>query len=302
MIAIRNWKTYIAGMAVILCFQMVRAASGAAEGTDSISELVSALAGQDAVARFLAEEQLAEMGDAAVSALEPLATSPGFATARQYSINILARIGSDRSVQLLLRILEQEPDVHLRALICRHLGGMGMAEAVPIIGKWLFTIQGKSFNPEGEPQATNTWYAWAVHAHALREIGSVDGIPILVKMLIKKHGGRAGRALTEAYRQDLSELKQEAAFWNAVRRTPGLESHVKMLFQFFRRDTLALIRLYRDKVMRLGLEGRWVLEDMGNHPDEGLRQAAMLMLKEYDKLKAAKDEALGTDDTDSREG
>ncbi|MFC1712648.1 HEAT repeat domain-containing protein [Candidatus Poribacteria bacterium] len=302
MITIRNWRIHVLGLVIVLCVQAFHTSCDIVEAVDPIARSVNALAGQDAVARFMAEEQLVEMGDAAVSALEPLATSSGFTPARQYSINILARIGSEQSVQLLLRILEQEPDVHLRALICRHLGRMGVKEAVPIIGKWLFTIQGKPFNPEGEPQATNTWYAWAVHSHALRKMGCEDGIPILEKMLTAEHGGRAGRSLLEAYKQDLGELKQEATFWKAVRRTPGLESHAKLLFRFFRRDTLALIRLYRDKVVRLGLEGRWVLEDMGNYPDEELRQAAKLMLKEYDRLRAAKDEELGTSDANSREG
>jgi hypothetical protein len=40
-------------------------------------ELVDALQGEDAVARFLAEEQPVEMGDTAIPALEPLATVPG---------------------------------------------------------------------------------------------------------------------------------------------------------------------------------------------------------------------------------
>jgi len=264
--------------------------------TDSSSEsaeLVSALAGEDAVARFLAEEQLVKMGDAAVPALEPLATSSGFTLARQYAINILVRIGSKKAIRLLLRILEQEPEVKVRGLICRHLGRLGVEEAVPIIGKWLFTIQGKSFNdwngPKGgHPQVLTPVYAWIVHVHALREIGSEKGIPILEKMLTKKHGGKAGRALRLAYRQNLNELRREAAFWNAVRQVPGLEKDVKLLFQFFRRNTLSLIRLYRDKVVHLGLEGRWVLEDMKNHPDEKLRQATTALLEEYDNLKTVK--------------
>ena len=60
---------------------------------------------------------------------------------------------------------------------------------------------------------------------------------------------------------------------------------VKLLFHFFRRDNLAIIRLYRDKVIRLGIEGRWVLEGMKKHPDEKVRQAATAMLKNYDKLR-----------------
>ena len=62
-----------------------------------------------------------------------------------------------------------------------------------------------------------------------------------------------------------------------------------------------MIRLYRDKIIHLGLEGRWVLEDMGNHPDEKLRRTTKLVLKEYEKLKAAKNEELGTDNTNSKE-
>jgi len=266
-------KRYLVCLIILLCFQMVSQAS----------DLVSALVGDDAVARFMAEEKLVEMGDAAVPILEPLATSPGFTPKRQYAINILARISSEQAIDLLLRILEQEPDVKLRALICWHLGRLGVEEAVPIIGKWLFTIQGREFNPEGQPQSANKWYAWIEHVHALREIGSEKGIPILEKMLRTKHGGRVGKQFTIAYQQSLDELRQEAAFWSAVRRVPGLESEAKLLFQFFRRDTLALIRLYRDKVIHLGIEGRWVLEGMKNHPDEKLRKAATALLSNLDK-------------------
>jgi len=257
---------------------------------DNPSELVKALAGEDAVARFMAEEQLVEMGDAALPALNPLAASPGFTLARQYAINILARIDSGKSIRLLLNVLEKEPDVKVRALICKHLGRLGVEDAVPIIGKWLLTIQGKSFKdwgrvPKGgHPQVLTAPYAWIVHVYALREIGSEKGIPILEKMLKAKHGGSAGRALKKVYQQNLNELKQESAFWNAVRQIPKLEKDVKLLFHFFRRDTLSIIRLYRDKVISLGIEGRWVLEGMKNHPDENLREAAARLLKAYDKL------------------
>jgi len=284
----RKAKRYLVGLAVILCFQVILV--NISEPQDKLFELVSALEGEDAVARFMAEEQLVEMGDTAVPALEPLATSSGFTIPRQYAINVLARIESEQSIRLLLRILEQEPEVKVRALICRHLGRLGVEEAVPIIGKWLFTIQGKSFNdwdgPKGgDPQVLTPAYAWIVHVDTLREIGSEKGITILEKMLTMKHGGRTGRALMTVYQDNLNELKKETDFWNAVRQIPGLEKNVNLLFHFFRRDTLALIRLYRDKVVRLGLEGRWVLEDMRNHPDEKLRQAATALLKEYDKLK-----------------
>jgi len=284
----RKVKRYLVGLAVILCFQVVLV--NISEPQDKPFELVSALEGEDAVARFMAEEQLVEMGDVAVPALEPLATSSGFTLPRQYAINVLARIESEQAIRLLLRILEQEPEVKVRALICRHLGQLGVEQAVPIIGKWLFSIQGKSFNdwdgPKGgDPQVLTPAYAWIVHVDTLREIGTEKGIPILEKMLTMNHGGRTGRALMTVYQDNLNELKREAAFWNAVRRVPGLKEHVKLLFDFFRRDTLALIRLYRNKIIHLGIEGRWVLEDMNNHPDGKLRQAATALLKEYDKLK-----------------
>ena len=284
----RKVKRDLVGLAVILCSQLILV--NISEPQDKPFELVSALAGEDAVARFMAEEQLVEIGDTAVPALEPLAISPGFTLPRQYAINVLARIDSEKSIRLLLRILAQEPEVKVRALICRHLGRLGVEQSVSIIGKWLFTIQGKSFNdwdgPKGgDPQVLTPAYAWIVHVDALREIGSEKGIAILEKMLTMKHGGRTGRALMTVYQDNLKELKKEADFWNAVRQIPGLEKKVNLLFHFFRRDTLALIRLYRDKVIHLGIEGRWVLTDMKNHPDEKLRQAALALLKEYDKLK-----------------
>ena len=67
---------------------------------------------------------------------------------------------------------------------------------------------------------------------------------------------------------------------------------MKLLFEFFRRDTLASVRLYRDKIVRGGLEGQWVLEDMKNHMDEKLRRAAGTLLTHYGNLgiQPAKDE------------
>ena len=291
-------KCCCAALPMLLCSTLSLVAEDVTESIDFISRsssLVSALAGEDAVAKFMAEEQLVEMGDAAVSVLEPLATSPRLTLARQQAINVLARISSEKAIQLLLRVLEQEQDVKVRSLVCRHLGRLGVTEAVPIISKWLFSIQGKSLSdwdgPKGgDPQVLTRAYAWIVHVHALREIGSEKGIPVLERMLAKKHGGKAGRALTLACRQSLSELEREAAFWNAVRRVPGLERHVMLLFRFCRRDALALMRLYRDKIVHLGLEGRWVLESMVNYPDEGLRRAAAALLREYDNLKVAKND------------
>lgn len=251
--------------------------------------LVEALRGDDAVARFLAEEKLAAAGNRALPALERLAASPGYSPGRRYAINIIARVGSPEAIRLLLRMLEREPDVMARAWVCRHLGRMGVQEAVPIIGKWLLTIQGKSISVGGgdrygNPRVVTRSYAWVLHVHALREIGSEEAIPILERMFRKKHGGKAGRALMRAYRDALAELRKEAEFWRAVRRVPGLEPQVKVLFDFFRRDTVALIRLYRDKIIRSGVEGRWVLESLKKHPDAPLRQAAMVLLREYDKL------------------
>ncbi len=88
-----------------------------------------------------------------------------------------------------------------------------------------------------------------------------------------------------AYQACLVELESQAEFWRAVRRVPGLESDVKLLFDFFREDMLASIRLYRDKIVRGGLEGRWVLEDMKNHTDGKLRKAAGMLLTHYGNLR-----------------
>ena len=255
----------------------------------SPSQLVADLSGDDAVARFMAEEELVKMGDVAIPALRPLATSPGFTPARQYAIIILARIGSEECIRLLLEILEKEPDVKLRALVCKHLGRLGVEEAVPIIGAWLFGIQGESF--EGwYPGVSSATLFWLEHVYALREIGSEKGIPILERMRNTKHDGGGGRTLRQAYHVNLLELKHQMEFWKLVRRAPDLEPQMKMLFDFFRRDILASIRLYRDKIIRGGLEGQWVLEDMKNHPDKKLREAAAAVLKDYGKLQVQRQE------------
>ena len=256
----------------------------ASDGGRNASELAAALSGEDAARRFLAEEQLVEMGDEAVAALKPLATSSGITPGRQYAIIVLARIANEEAIAILLEILEKEPDVKLRALVCTHLGRLGVEEAVPVIGKWLFTIEGESV-PGWYPGVSKPTLFWLEHVYALRAIGSEEGIPILERMQKTRHGGQGGGSLRMAYQECLVELKSQAEFWRAVRRVPGLEPDVKLLFEFFRKDTLASVRLYRDKVVRGGLEGRWVLEDMKNHTDEELRKAAGSLLTHYGNLR-----------------
>lgn len=251
-------------------------------------KLVGALSGEDAVARFQAEQQLLGMADGALPALERLARTAGFAPARRYAINILARIASQKSIGVLMRILEGDRDVRVRGLICHHLGRFGVEEAVPIIGKWLLSNRGKPVRRMRHPVVLTEGYEWMRHAHALREIGSGKGIPILERMLDAKHGGPSGRDLMRVYRDCLRELRDEAGFWKAVRGVPGLEGHARALFHFFRTDTLATIRLYRMKVLRLGLEGRWVLGDMTRRPEPKLRKAAAALLAAYDRLRKAK--------------
>ena len=248
------------------------------------SELAAALSGEDAVARFLAEEQLVEMGDEAVAALKPLATSSGFTPGRQYAIIVLARIANDEAIAILLQILGKEPDVKLRAIVCTHLGRLGVEEAVPIIGKWLFTIEGKSM-PGWYPGVSKPTLFWLEHVYALRAIGSEEAIPILERMQKTRHGGQGGGAMRMAYQECLVELESQAKFWRAVRHVPGLEPDVELLFEFFRKDMLASVRLYRDKIVRGGLEGRWVLEDMKNHTDDKLRKAAETLLTHYGNLR-----------------
>lgn len=264
----------------------------ASDGGRNVAELVAALSGEDAVARFLAEEQLIEMGDEAVAALNALATSSGYTPGRQYAIIVLARIANENAIAILLEILEKEPNVKLRALVCTHLGRLGVEEAVPVIGKWLLTIEGKSL-PGWYPGVSKPTLFWLEHVYALRAIGGEKAIPILQRMRKTRHGGQGGGALRMAYQECLVELESQAGFWRAVRRVPDLEPDVKRLFEFFRKDTLALVRLYRDKIVRGGLEGRWVLEDMKNHPDEKLRKAAGTLLTHYGNLRihSEKDEA-----------
>jgi hypothetical protein len=265
-----------------------QAASG--DGRNAF-HLAAALSGEDAVARFLAEEQLVEMGDEAVAALKPLATSSGFSPGRQYGIIVLARIANEHAISLLLEILEKEPDVRLRALVCTHLGRLGVEEAVPIIGEWLFTIEGESL-PGPYPGVSKPTLFWLEHVYALRAIGSEKAIPTLERMRKTRHGGQGGNAMRMAYQECLVELESQAKFWGAVRRVPGLEPDVRLLFEFSRKDTLASVRLYRDKIVRGGLEGQWVLEDMRNHTDEKLRKAAGRLLTHYGNLgiQPAKDE------------
>jgi hypothetical protein len=278
---------------IVILFILVSAALYAKPND---SQLVMALSGEDAVARFMAVEELTKMGDTAIPSLEPLATSSGITLERKYAISILGSVGTEKAVEILLRILEKEQDVHIRGMVCHHLGWLGVEEAVPIIGRWLYTIQGKSFDwldPRdgkkiyGSARILCPVSAWMEHVYALWRIGGKEAITILETMVKTKHGSDAGKELMFTYKQHLAELKKEEAFLDEVRRVPGLESHVKRLFSFFRSDKLAIIRLYHDKIIRGGLEGRWVLEGLKNHPDPELRQAAATLLKHYEKIQSS---------------
>jgi HEAT repeat protein len=260
-----------------------------APGRGEAQRLVEALGGEDAVARYLAEEQLAQMRDRALPALEPLVVSSGFPPARRYAIHIVGRMGSPKAVALLLRVLRTERDVRARGLVCLHVGRLGVKEAVPILGEWLFTIRGKAFPRLHHPVVLKPAADWMRHAEALREIGSEKGIPILEEMLKAGHGGPGGKPLLRAYQDCLRELQDEAAFWKAVRGVPGLEHYARSLFDFFRRDTLAVMRLYRMKVIALGREGRWVLEGMRKHHRRELSAAAAAVLGQYDRLRQRKE-------------
>jgi hypothetical protein len=127
------------------------------------------------------------------------------------------------------------------------------------------------------------------HAHALREIGSEKGIPILEDMIQAGHGGPGAKPLLKDYADCLRELKKEAAFRAAVRALPGLEDHMKVFFDFCRRSDLARMRLYRMKVIDGGRQGRWVLEDLSKHRDAKLRDAAGALLKSWDVLEKARE-------------
>ncbi len=246
--------------------------------------LVRALDGEDALARFRAEEELVKMGAASVGALRSLALSRRFTPARQRAFNVLARIDTGNARALLIDALKRERGAAARGALCLHLGRMGAKEAVPIIGRWLRTIEGKSFPGASEPWVKEPFYHWVRHVHALRDIGSEDGIVILERLSGKRHAGEGGRILTRAVRQNLAELGREVAFRKAVRQVAGLEIHLDRLVAFFRRDDLARIRCYRDKVIAGGREGNRVLIGMRRHSDVDLRAAAGALLEHYGDL------------------
>jgi hypothetical protein len=161
---------------------------------------------------------------------------------------------------------------------------MGVEEAVPVIGKWLLTIRGKTLDSWDKPVVTTPTYQWIRHVYALEEIGSEKGIPILEEMLRAPNPGRGGKEFVRACQDSLQELRREAAFWKTVRGVPGLEEDAKKVFALCRKDTLAGIRLYRVNIMALGLEGRWALEDLPKVKEEDVRRAAETLLKDYDAL------------------
>jgi hypothetical protein len=264
--------------ALALCL-LVRGA-----GAESPRKLVAALSSDDAVARFAAEEQLIAAGDVALDALERPATSRGSDPTRVRAIHIVAQIGTPRAQALLLRILEREPDVQVRGLVCRHLGRLGVEDAVPVIARWLRTIRGRPIPRVQHPVVLTDNYGWMCHADALREIGSETGIPVLEEMIRAGHGGAGAQMLMRTYREALFELQREQTFRRAARGVPGVEAAADVLFDFFRRDTLACIRLYRMKLVALGTEGRWVLEDLRRHPDAKVRDAAKTLLAAWPRL------------------
>jgi HEAT repeat protein len=247
--------------------------------------MVKALGGGDAMSRFLAGEGLIEMGDGALAALEPLAKSPGYTPERQRAIHIIGRIGSPRAGSLLVAILEHEEDVRIRGLLCMHLGRMGTEEAVPVIGRWLLTIRGKVMDSWDKPEVLTPTYEWMRHVYALEEIGSEKGIPVLEEMVMVPNPGRGGKEFTRACQESLGELRREAAFWKAVREVAGLEREAKVLFEFCRKDTLAVMRMYRTRIVGLGTEGRWALQDLAKVDNAEVQRAAGAMLAHYDGVR-----------------
>jgi HEAT repeat protein len=274
---------------MVLLMPFGTSSAAPAETNAEADKLVKALGGEDAVARLLAEERLVAMGDEAVPALEAVAVAPGETPMRRYALNALGQIASGKAVAVLLQVLDKEEDVILRGLVCEHVGRLGVEEAVPIIGRWLATIRGKPLPRATHPVVLKPLYAWMRHAHALREIGSEKGIPILEDMSRAGHRGPGGKPLMKDYNDCLRELKKEAAFRAAVRELPGLEDHLKVLVKFCRRSDLARMRLYRMKVIDGGRQGRWVLEDLTKHPDAKLRDAASALLQSWGALHQARE-------------
>jgi len=251
--------------------------------------LSSQLGSQDAVAEAQARQQLPAMGERAVAALAAR-TAPGQVFAgRMIAVELLGQIGTPAARDRLLELLKDEKNLAVRGQIIMQLGYLREDRAVPLIADWLGTIGPRALDdvPGGKEFQPSTCYLR--HLEALGMIGDESTIPVIEQFRRKippgiGYGGFISNFVDSGAREAVEEVKQKSAFRKAVSRQPGLDRETAAMFAFCRRDPLARLRLYEDKVIRHTPEGKATLATLAGHSDPAVAQGARALLEKWDEL------------------
>jgi len=262
-------------------------ALGAEATRPNTAQLVKQLAGPNALAEWRAGRKLVAQGDAAVPALEQLAGSTGPLAPRLVAVELLGEIATPKARDALVALLAKERKaLAVRGQLCMQLGYLREARAIPAIAEWLGAIGPRSLHDVRAPKEALPSTVYARHAEALGMIGDPRAIPILetfAKKLPKGvgYGGFISNFVAGAAQSAIADLKENAAFWEAVRKQPGLEAKLAPLFDHFRTDRVAAFRHHEREVVGGTPQGRTILRDLAASPNSPLADAAKALLTHY---------------------
>jgi HEAT repeat protein len=262
---------------------------GTSSADAQLAQSIHALAGPDAAAEAAAARKILEFGDAAVPSLATLVGDPKSLAPRLIAVELLGRIGTPGAIDALLQGLPAERNLAVRGQICIQLGYARDQRAVPLIADWLKTINPSALDDVRGPKEAQPSTCYIRHVEALGMIGDERAIPILEDFARKipqgvGYGGFVSNFVAGAAAEALEDLKDRAAFWNAVRKYPGLEQTIGPLFNHLHRDRLARFRLADDEIFRHTLRGNAILLSLQNHQDPAIAAAARQLLLRWDNL------------------
>jgi len=260
--------------------------SQAADFNEEVSQLIEALRGDNAIAEWKASRKLVELGDVAVPAVGQLAGSPGPLAPRLVAVELLGEIGTKTATEALLDLLKKEKNLAIRGQICTQLGYSREKRAIPIIAEWLAGIGPRALNDVRGPKEVQPSTCYIRHVEALGMIGDESAVPILEEF--KKnipqnigYGGFVTNFVTGAVNETLADIRDKAAFWQAVGQHPELAEKISPLFRYFRTNNVAKFRHYESEVLRGTEQGKHILQRLTKHADSKLATAAKALLDKY---------------------
>jgi len=254
-----------------------------------LARWVQELGGRDAVAEHNASQGLVEAGQAAVGALADLAANGQSLSARLIAVELLGRIGTAAANDAMLELLRNEKDLAVRGQICMQLGYARERRAIPVIAQWLRTIGPNGLDDVGGPKEAQPSTCYIRHIEALGLIGEEEAIPILDEFAGRipagiGFGGFITTFVRGGVKEAIEEIREQAAFWKAVRKEPGLEQKIAPVFTYVRRERLARFRLHEDEIVRQTDTGKQIVGRLTTHQDAAVSGAAKQLLSRWDSL------------------